>query len=236
MILGLTHVDVLALIIFFASWFGYNIILERNTARKSLNQTMDGYRQTWMQQLVVRDNRVVDTTIMATLQNGAAFFASTSLLAIGASLTLFRSTDEVLGVMSSFPFGEEMNRLGWEVRVFGLTVIFIYTFFKFSWAYRIFNYAAILVGAVPVIRFGQSTDEDKEAAYEAAERAARMNTVGGRHFNRGQRAFFFALAYLSWFISAYALMLATVAVIFVMWRRQFASEVQAAVHHRIKKQ
>ena len=27
-----------------------------------------------------------------------------------------------------------------------------------------------------------------------------MNVAGGRHFNRGQRAFFFALAYMGWFL------------------------------------
>ena len=30
-----------------------------------------------------------------------------------------------------------------------------------------------------------------------------MNAVAGKHFNRGQRAFFFSLAYLGWFVSAY---------------------------------
>ena len=36
----------------------------------------------------------------------------------------------------------------WEVKCIGLILIFIYTFFKFAWAYRLFNYVAILFGAM----------------------------------------------------------------------------------------
>ena len=43
-----------------------------------------------------REMRMVDAQIVAALQNGTAFFASTSLIAIGGALTLMRSTDEVL--------------------------------------------------------------------------------------------------------------------------------------------
>jgi len=33
-----------------------------------------------------------------------------------------------------------------------------------------------------------------------------MNVVAAHHFNRGQRALFFALTYLGWFVSGYVLM------------------------------
>ena len=46
----------------------------------------------------------------------------------------------------------------------------------------------------------------------------------GRHFNRGQRAIFFALGYLGWFMGPVALILTTAAVLVAMWRRQFASD------------
>ena len=48
-----------------------------------------------------------------------------------------------------------------------------------------------------------------------------MNAVAGKHFNRGQRAFFFSLAYLGWFVSPYLFIAATAGVLYVMWRRQF---------------
>ena len=48
---------------------------------------------------------MVDMQIMAALQNGTAFFASTSLIAIGGALTFLRSTDEMLDVVATLPFG-----------------------------------------------------------------------------------------------------------------------------------
>jgi hypothetical protein len=77
----------------------------------------------------------------------------------------------------------------------GLIVIFVYAFFKFAWSYRLFNYFAIMVGAAP-----PPDEKDMPAAQTFAHRAARLCTEAGRHFNRGQRAFFFALGYLGWFL------------------------------------
>ena len=58
---------------------------------------------------------------------------------------------------------------------------------------------------------------------------ARLFTSAGRHFNRGQRAFFFALGYLGWFVGPIVFMATTAAVVVVMWRRQFASDSLHAV-------
>nr|WP_112664138.1 DUF599 family protein [Microvirga flavescens] len=222
--MGFSLVDWAAVIFFLLAWFGYYVAVEMTHAgRRSLNRTMDRYRYEWMEQLVVRENRIVDTTIMASLMNGTAFFASTSLIAVGGALTLLRSADSVLPIFSDLPFGEPPTRLMWEIKVIGLTIIFVYAFFKFAWAYRLFNYMAIIVGAVPVLK-----QDNKEKALVVARQAAAMNAVAGKHFNRGQRAFFFSLAYLGWFLSVYVFVVGTAAVLFVMWRRQFASEARAA--------
>jgi uncharacterized membrane protein len=224
-VLGFTNLDYVALAFFLIAWLGYHAALELTPAgRKSLNKVMNQYRYRWMEQMVVRENRIVDTTIMASLQNGTAFFASTSLIAIGGVLTLFKSTDDVISLFSQVPAEFQTTRLAWELKVAGLAVIFVYAFFKFAWAYRLFNYVAILVGSVPVLR-----DDNHEQARADARRAAGMNVVAGQHFNRGQRAFFFALAYLGWFVSAHAFIVATAAVLYVMWQRQFASDARSAL-------
>jgi uncharacterized membrane protein len=224
MVLGFTFLDYAALAFFVLAWFGYHIALELTPAgQRSLNRVMNGYRYRWMEQMVVRENRIVDTTIMASLMNGTAFFASTSLIAIGGVLTFFRSTDAVLPVFADLPFGETPTRLGWDIKVMGLAVIFVYAFFKFAWSYRLFNYMAIMMGAVPVLK-----ESSREEALAVARQVGAMNAVAGKHFNRGQRAFFFSLAYLGWFASAYLFILATAGVLFVMWRRQFASDARDA--------
>jgi uncharacterized membrane protein len=224
-VLDFTNLDYVALAFFIIAWFGYHAAVELSPAgQKSLNKLMNQYRYRWMEQMVVRENRIVDTTIMASLMNGTAFFASTSLIAIGGVLALLQSTDSVLPVFADLPFGEPPTRLAWDVKVVGLAVIFVYAFFKFAWSYRLFNYMAILVGAVPVLK-----ESSREEALAVARQAGAMNAVAGKHFNRGQRAFFFSLAYLGWFVSAYLFIGATAAVLLVMWRRQFLSDAHDAV-------
>ena len=56
-----------------------------------------------------------------------------------------------------------------------------------------------------------------------------MNTVAGGHFNRGQRAFFFALGYLGWFVGPAAFAVSTAAVLIVMATRQLGSKALRAV-------
>ena len=94
----------------------------------------------------------------------------------------------------------------------------------FAWSYRLYNYVAVLFGAMPL-----AADKDTPAAEAHVLRTARLFTAAGRHFNRGQRAFFFALGYLGWFVGPAVFMATTAAIVVVMWRRQFASDSLRAV-------
>jgi len=215
--------DWLALAFFGLGWAGYQLAAERTTGRRqSLNVLMNNQRHRWIVQMVRRENRILDVNINASLQNGTAFFASASLIALGAALTLLRSTDDALHLLSEMPFGLPTTRLAWELKVLGLAVILGYAFYKFAWSYRLFNYAAILIGAV-------APHDDPALDPADAAPAANMNVVAGRHFTRGLQAFFFALAYLGWFIGPWVLIGTTGAVLVIMWRRQFSSDALAAL-------
>ncbi|AXK79714.1 DUF599 family protein [Pseudolabrys taiwanensis] len=221
---ALTTLDLLALAWFLAVWLGYSVVLERTArGRMSLNALMNGYRDDWMERLLAREVRIVDSQVTAALQNGTAFFASTSLIAIGGALSLLRSTDQILPVMSLLPFGPKPTPEAWELKMLGLTIIFVYAFFKFAWSYRLFNYFAIMVGAAPL-----PEEKDTPAAQAFAHRASKLCAEAGRHFNRGQRAFFFALGYLGWFLGPIPLAVSTAGIMVVMWRRQFASDARRA--------
>lgn len=214
---GLSNLDLLAFGWFVLAWAVHALVVERSDWRtRSLNYRMDLARREWMHQMMSREVRIVDTQIMASLHQGTAFFATTSLFAIGGALALLRSTDEVMDVFRALPFAVQSTRTVWEVKVVGLLVIFVYAFFKFAWSYRLFNYLVIQMGAAP-----DAKQSKTRAAKEAVERLARMSTVAGRHFNRGQRAIFFALAYLGWFVNGYVFAIATAAVLFVILMRQF---------------
>ena len=167
---------------------------------------------------------MVDMQIMASLQNGTAFFASTTLFAIGGALALLRATNDALVILSKLPIDLSPSPALWELKCVGLVLICVYAFFKFAWAYRLFNYVAILFGGMP-----PASQRDTPQAEDHVLRTTRLFEAAGRHFNRGQRAFFFALGYLGWFISPWVLFVTTAVVVIVTWRRQFASSAWAAM-------
>lgn len=216
--------DLSAFCFFFVSWIAYGLYIERvGKTRNGLNRTMHGHRLEWMRRMSERESRIVDTAIMSALQNGTAFFASTSLIAIGGAAALLRSSDDVVRLYSDL-IGGPVTRTLWEIKVLGLAYIYGYAFFKFSWAYRLFNYSAILIGATPPA--GKAPPEEITAAWR---RAAKMNIVAAGHFLIGQRALFFSFGYLGWFISPLALVVTTSIIIFVIYRRQFASDALVAL-------
>ena len=135
-----------------------------------------------------------------------------------------RATNDALAVLGALPVNLSPSPALWEVKCVGLILIFIYTFFKFAWAYRLFNYVAILFGAMP-----PASNRDSAEAQAHVMRTTRLFEAAARHFNRGQRAFFFALGYLGWFVSPYVLMATTAAVVIVMWWRQFGSDARRAM-------
>lgn len=217
--------DLIGLACFIAAWSGYAVVVEWTAqGRGGLNGRMGAYREIWMRRMLARDMRMVDMQLMASLQTGTAFFASTSLIAIGGALTLLRSTDEIQAVVTALAFGIPVSRGLWETKTIGLVVIFAYAFFKFSWSYRLYAYVAILLGAMPF-----PADQDTPEAEAHVLRTARLFDSAGRHFNRGQRAFFFALGYLGWFVGPIVLLLTTALVVVTMWRRQFASDALHAI-------
>jgi uncharacterized membrane protein len=220
-----SKLDLAALAWFIAAWFGYALVLEMTSyGQGGLNGMMHRYRSLWMERMLAREARMVDGQVIAGLQNGTAFFASTSLIALGGSVTLLHSTEDMLTIIGALPFGETVTHTQWEIKVVGLMIIFIYAFFKFAWSYRLYNYVGILVGAAP-----PASERDEPEAKAFAQSAAMVITDAGRHFNRGQRAFFFALGYLGWFLGPLPLMATTAAILVVMWRRQFASRSHRAI-------
>lgn len=225
--LGFAPQDLVALAVFFGAWTIYHVCVETpRFSRRSLNGVMDEWRSAWLETMAGRENRMLDAITSQALLNGTAFFASTSVLAIGGTLALLGASDRAIAIFNDLPFGIETSRQAYECKVFGLVVLLVYAFFKFAWAYRLFSYCAILIGAVP--QAGSGID-----AGPAVQRASRMNIAAAAHFNRGLRTFFFALAYLAWFVSPTALIIASGCVVAVLLHRQFASSsLQAAIYGR----
>lgn len=217
--IDISALDLAAIVFFLLAWTAYGTIIGRlaHTGR-SLSSAMDHQRRQWMHTMARRDLRMIDTGIMSGLQNGTAFFASTSLLAIGGAFALLNATDQIYGVLNDLSMDQTVPRGLFELKAIGLMLIFGYAFFQFGWSYRLFNYASILVGATP-----SAAHAGEAEAVAAADRAALFTITAGKHFNHGLRAFFFAIGYLGWFINGWVLIVATALVFTVQLYRQFLS-------------
>lgn len=217
--------DVAALGFFLFAWLAFDIAVDHTRLRfRSLSGLMAHKRREWMLELAERDMRMVDTAIITGLQQGTAFFASASLLALGGCFSMLGSGEEILAVYRDLPLPTEISRPLWEAKVLGLTVILVYAFFKFAWAYRLFNYCSILIGAVPAAK-----GADAQARTRAALQAASMNIIASSHFTAGLRGIFFALAYLGWFVGWIPLVISTLFVLAVLTRRQYFSRARQVV-------
>lgn len=224
----MTDLDLLAVAWFALAWVGFAALTDGRIPirRMSLTRAMNLHRKQWMRTAAHRDLRMIDTAIMAGLQNGTAFFASTTIFAIGGCFALLGATEQVLAVAGDLPIPLVADRGAFELKVFGLIAIFAYAFFKFGWSYRLFNYSSILFGAIPM---KQDVPDDHSELNAAADRAAAVNTLAGRHFNAGLRATFLSIGYLGWFAGPWMFLGSTTLVILVLIRRQFFSAARAAI-------
>lgn len=186
-----------------------------NAARPSVTVLMSERRRDWMKVFVTRDPRIFDSQIINSLRQGTAFFASTCLLAIGGVLALVGNTEPLRGVAAEVS-DQDVPVLIFQLKL-GLVALFLANaFFKFVWANRIFGYCAVMMAAVP-------NDPNDPISYPRAAEAGELNIRAAINFNRGLRSMYFSLGALAWLIGPVALFLATVAVCWLVWSREFAS-------------
>ena len=86
--LQFTTTDWIALACFALAWWGYPWYAELHArSSPSLNALINVYRHQWMREVLSREGRIVDSSILATLSNSATFFSSTTILILGPSGT-----------------------------------------------------------------------------------------------------------------------------------------------------
>ena len=217
-------IDLGALIYFVLAWVGYGLSVGRLRGRMvSLSQIMNAQREDWARQLIARDNRVVDTTINASLQNGTAFFASTSLIALGGVLTLSRSGDDVLNLFAHPALRHDRTARPGRSR---------------SPAWRSSSSTPSSSSPGPI---GCSTTRDpaRRGAAEGlrrergpmlrAARRAAMNIGGGRSLRPRPARLLLRIGLSRVVREPDVLLASTTAVVLVMWRRQFVSEIRTVL-------
>jgi uncharacterized membrane protein len=193
----MTWLDGAALAFFLIGWQFLGWLIDSSPwHRITLSAAMTAQRREWMRQMAHREVRLVDANIITGLQQATSFFASTALLAIGAGFGLLTAADTIIGAFEESFAHLEIDRAGLYVKTALLMALYAYAFFKFGWAYRLFNYSAVMLAATP--------EAGKPGAEEAAQSVADMNIAAAGQYTHGLRAFFLAIAILAWFILSLA--------------------------------
>jgi uncharacterized membrane protein len=208
--------DFVALGLLIAGWVLIGWRIEHPSARHpSTSQIMAGFRREWMRQMITREPRIFDAQIVSNLRQGTAFFASTSVIALGGTLAVIGNAERLSGVANDLALMDAPVFV-WEVKLVIVTLFLTNAFLKFAWANRLFGYAAVLMAAVP-------NDVTDPACIPRADQAGEINVTAARSFNRGLRSVYFALTVAAWLAGPIALMVATASTLAVIWRREFAS-------------
>jgi uncharacterized membrane protein len=180
----------------------------------SVSWLMEGYRRDWMKTFVTRQPRIFDATLIDSLRQGTAFFASACMIAIGGGVAVIGNAAAVQRLADELPLSG-----GPEIALKMLPVIgfLANALLKFVWAHRLFGYCSILMAAVP-------NDPEDPLAFHRAGQAAEINIAAAKSFNRGLRSIYFALAALGWLLGPWGLLAGSLLSAAVLLRREFWSQ------------
>ncbi len=215
--------DWLALAVMLLCWVGYTVYARRK-ARTTicLASILALYRREWMLRLLNRDNRISDASWLTNLRAGVTFFASTSILVIAGLIAGIAASEEAVGVLSTLPFVTTNTRELWQEKLMIMVLIFVYSFFEFTWSHRLYNFICVIMGSAPL-----SVDIEKRPVEQQvfATRVSRIMSDAAYHFNLGLRAYYFGMAAMAWFISPWFFVVASLFVSGVLYHREFHSQV-----------
>ena len=220
----LPWLDMAALAWFGLWWMGYVWYSDyRISPQPTLRRQTDKFIRQWLARMVERENRMVDINVIRNLTRSSQFFASTTMLILGALVALMGYAEKAAGVLAELPFAQQVSERVWELKILLLILIFVYAFFKLSWSIRQFGLATVLVGA---------THKPPENAEEYAKHIDRVTTVvsfASGNFNNGLRSYYFGVAALAWFLHPVLMVVITLAVVYVLYEREFRSKTLQAL-------
>ena len=211
-----TATDSLAFVLLVLAWIGTGRLAEHPPKwRPSVSLLMQDYRYRWMTEFLTRDPRIFDVSLIDSLRQGTAFFASAAMIAIGGGVAMIGNAATLQGLAQDLTLGLDASQL--RIKLIVVVALLANALLKFVWSHRLFGYCAIMMAAVP-------NDATDPMAAPRARQAAEINITAAKSFNRGLNSIYFALATLSWLIGAEGLILATFLTAGVLLRREFASQ------------
>ena len=219
----LPAVDWLAMALLFTSWAGYaHFAKKRAQSQPSILAATNRVRRMWMLQTTYREVRVVDGVVIQNLSSSPSFFASTTILIIGGLLAMLGTSETASTLVRDIPFAARTSNLVFDMKLLLMLAIFVYSFFRFTWSMRQYTFGALLIAAAPEAERFAAEGLSREAF---ADRAGRIVGLAAETFNDGLRAYYFSFAAIGWFFSPLVFMVATLCVVYILYQREFRSDV-----------
>jgi uncharacterized membrane protein len=215
--------DLCAVALFCALWLGYGPGV-RWFASGAINAGLDQVRVLWMRSMLMRDNRIPDASLIGHVVHSASFFASTSLIAIGALLGVLTGLEKVQGAIEGVALVNPSSRQLLELKVLLPLIVLVHGLFKLTWALRQLNYTIALMGAAP------PSPVDASVRTQLADAIGAVLSGALATFNAGIRSYYFAIAGLTWLAGPIPLALAAVALLSLLLHRQLGSVVASRFH------
>ncbi|HSD59974.1 MAG TPA: DUF599 domain-containing protein [Burkholderiales bacterium] len=217
---SLSLLDVSALAWLALCWMAYAWMCDRSArGEEGLMKVVHAYRERWLRECVVRENRMVDAALVGNLMRSVSFFASTSILILGGLLTALGYAERAMEITAELPMAKRTSAGLWETKVLLLLGIFFYAFFKLSWSLRQYNVLSVMIGAAPAPGASQAEQEQFVLA------GTRISSFAGDEFIRGMRAYYFGMAAVTWFIQPWLFIAVTTVVVAILYWREFRSSV-----------
>lgn len=223
MIFNASLLDWLALIAFFVAVLAYGRYAD-HVGDRLLNARMREIRARWMRRYLEREDRVIDSILTGHSINSIALFSSATLLIVVALLGVLTNADSAyrVAIMSSFVTHTTIELF--QVKLIGLVCVFVYSFYRFTWALLQYNYFLALIGSAPF--------KDHLTPTAIDEMGNQMSVVlnsAVTSFHSGFRSYYHALAWVGWFFHPAVFIVATAFVTFVLVYRQISSPSAGAI-------
>lgn len=224
----MTLFDLMGFGFFLVVFFAYQRIAQLLGHGKNINSLMHQTRRVWMQRLMERPDRIVDAALTGHTVNSISFFCSTNILVVAGLMGVLGQASAVQAALADWIFVTQTTATLFQVKLIGLIAIFVYGFFRFTWALRQYNYCCALIGAAPLAR------NDYPHRLELADQMAIVYTSALTAFGGGIRCYYFGLAWIAWLVDPLAFMTTTLGVLIVLLGRQIYSHSHGAIRRFIE--
>ena len=217
-----TPLHMIAYALLFAAWWLYSPILKL-FGKGTLNAQLGVVRLRWVQLVTQRSNKPFDAILLNQIINSVSFFGSASLIVLAALLGTFVNVTAVHSVVSDLHFFAPMSMELLSINLAVVVLILGISFFSFTYALRKLIYTVALFGGLP----DQQGETPQTSALVTA--TATVLTEAVRSFNNGIRGYYYAVAALFLLISPTASIIATCAVMALLFYRQTLTPTARAI-------